>query len=306
MHGRSLRPEQAATTRRGQGPGTATRFRTSLAPSLFVPFAILLSVLVAVPSAAAVELTALTGSLSPAPGLRGNSVSGERMRVQVRSLDEIRWQNVVRQKIDIGCGAASLATILTYYFDFPTTEEEMFQPLLTQALKGTGPDVRKVGVSLKHIRDVAAKGGLAAAAFRVHARNLHKIRIPSIARVTINGYDHFVVFKQARGGRVYVADPAFGNTSYRLKAFEKIWSGVLMGFMRRTGDRPLDHLLLVGENDERVIHTDEIWRLADVDDVGRPAVLNQFTVFSKFPFIQPQVSGLRSVFPAILFTQTEF
>ena len=306
MHGRSLTPERAATTQRGQGPGTATRFRTSLAPSFFVPFASLLILLAAAPSASAAELTALTGHLSPAPGLRGNSVSGERMRVQVRSLQEIRWQNVVRQKIDIGCGAAALATILTYYFDFPTTEEEMFQPLLTQALKGTGPDVREVGVSLRHIRDVAARGGLAAAAFRVYARNLHKIRIPSIARVTINGFDHFVVFKQARGGRVYVADPAFGNTSYRLKAFEKIWSGVLMGFMRRTGDRPLDHGLMVGENDERVIHTDEIWRLTYVHELGRSPTVDQFTVFSKFPFIQPQVSGLKSVFPSFLTNRIEF
>ncbi len=79
-----------------------------------------------------------------------------------------------------------------------------------------------------------------------------------------------------------------------------------MGFMRRTGDRPLDHGLMVGENDERVIHTDEIWRLTYRDEVGRPPVVEQFTVFSKFSFIQPQVSGLQSVFPSFITNRIEF
>lgn len=259
------------------------------------------------PSASASEVSLSTGAPLPQPGLRGSASTGPRIGVRVKSLHESRWENVVRQRLDVGCGAAALATILTYYFDFPTSEEEMFQPLLAQALKRAGPDVREVGVSLRHIRDVAAKGGLAAAAFRVDRNSLHMVRIPAIARITIHGYNHFVVFKQALNGRVYVADPAFGNTSYRLRTFSRIWSGVMMGFSRRVGARPADHLLVVRPEHERVIGPEETMRLAGGPDLA-PALAKvpRFFNISTFPFIRPQVHGLQSVFPSWIGNRIEF
>jgi len=302
------RVNTATDTSRGQEPGAGTRLRAFLAPSFLrtLLFALLIALGGGGPNASAGELTTVTGSVLPVPGLRGNPGGGVRIGAKVSSLSELRWKNVVRQRIDVGCGAAALATILTYYFDFPTTEQELWQPLLAQALKGAGPDVNEVGVSLRHIRDVAAKGGLAAAAFRVEAKDLHKIRIPSIARVTINGYDHFVVFKQARGGRVYVADPAFGNGSYRLRTFARLWSGVLMGFQRRSGERPMEHPLQVGPKDERVVDSEAFMRVAAVTDVGRVPFVPRIFSFSKFPFVTPKVEGLRSVFPFARSKELEF
>jgi predicted double-glycine peptidase len=259
-------------------------------------------------SGSAAELSTATGATLPQPGLRGSASGGPTIRAKVKSLHELRWENVIRQQLDIGCGAAALATILTYYFDFPSTEEELFQPLLAAALKEGGPDVRDVGFHLGHIRDVAARGGLAAAAFRVEEKNLGRIRIPAIVRITIHGYDHFVVFKEARNGRIYVADPAFGNTSYRLRSFGKIWSGVMMGFSRRAGQRPLDHLLVVRPEDERVIASEEIMRLAAVrESAPTPATGLHFYNISTFPLIAgPRVPGLRSVFPFLLGNRIEF
>ena len=246
-----------------------------------------------------------SGSLIPQAGLRGGASSGSKLSVHVKSVDELRWQSVVRQKLDIGCGAAALATILTYYFDFPTTEAELFEPLLREALRQAGPDVKTVGFNLRHIRDVAARGGLAAAAFRVEVSDLARIRIPGIARLTIKGYDHFAVFKEARGGRVYLADPAFGNTSYRLASFKKIWSGVMMGFTRRTRVRnlPQDHLLVVKREDERGIDADEIMRTTRSTVLARApfAQTPTFGSFSTFAFVQPQVRGTESIFPVFLF-----
>jgi predicted double-glycine peptidase len=258
-------------------------------------------------SAPAAEVSMSTGPSLPQPGLRGNAVQGIRIGVGVKSLNEMRWENVIRQGQDISCGAAALATILTYYFDFPTTEEEMFHPLLALAMKEAGPDVREVGFNLRHMRDVAARGGLAAVAFRLTEKNLPQVRVPGIMRVTIRGYDHFLVFKQARGGRVYVADPAFGNTSYRLRSFSKIWSGVLMAFSRRTGEHPVDHLLAVRPEDKRVIETEDIMRVADgLLRVPAEVRLPEYFVFSKFPYIEPGVAGLESVFPSLLWKRIDF
>ena len=215
---------------------------------------------------------------------------------------------MIRQQLDNGCAAASLATILTYHFDFPSTEEEMLQPLLAAALKDAEPDVRGIGFSLRHIRDVATKGGLAAAAFRVEEKNLGRIQIPAIVRITIHGYNHFAVFKETRNGRVYLADPAFGNTSYRLRSFAKLWSGVMMGFSRRAGQRPLDHLLVVRPEDERVIASEEIIRLAAARELApRPSTGPQFYNISTFPYLPgPRVPGLRSVYPFIMGNRIEF
>jgi predicted double-glycine peptidase len=266
---------------------------------------VVLLALAVAPGASASDLS--TGAALPQPGLRGAASQGPRIGASVKSLQEMRWENVVRQRIDIGCGAAALATVLTYYFDFPATETEMFEPLLREALKGAGPNVREVGFNLRHIRNVAAQGGLAAAAFRVAEKDLDRIRIPGIVRITIHGYDHFAVFKEARGGHVYLADPAFGNTSYRLAAFSKVWSGIIMGFARRLGDRPLEHLLLVREEDERMIGPKEIMRLAtpNLVPVGVTFPRSPFRL-STFNWVDPQLRGLRSVFPFIISNRIEF
>ena len=44
----------------------------------------------------------------------------------------ITWQaiqkkNVVKQNVDYSCGSASLATILTYFYDQPTTEAQVIK-----------------------------------------------------------------------------------------------------------------------------------------------------------------------------------
>ena len=288
---------------RGSWPFLAPRLWRSV---FFTSGPFLLALFLAL-SAPASELSVITGAPLPQPGLRGGATGGPRIGVKVKSLHEMRWQNVVRQQLDIGCGAAALATILTYYFDFPTTEEEMFHPLMNEALKRAGPDVTQVGFNLRHIRDVAAKGGVVAGAFRVAPRALHKIRIPAIARITLLGYDHFVVFREARHGRVYVADPSFGNTSYTLPAFTKIWSGVIMGFTRRTGGRPTGHFLEVGPQDQRMVSFDEIMRLASTERLApSPDTGPQFFNISTFPFVQPRITGLRSVFPFFLGNRIEF
>jgi hypothetical protein len=48
-------------------------------------------------------------------------------------------------------------------------------------------------------------------------------------------------------------------------------------------------------------------RLARVPDfIEAPAKVPDFLNFSKFPFIQPQVQGLESVFPSLLGNRIEF
>lgn len=254
-----------------------------------------------------------TGPAGAETTVRGTAHAGARIRVPVTSLAELRWRNVVRQDTEIGCAAASLATLLTYYFNFPATEEEMVQALYSEALAAPAPDLEGDllyrGFNLHHIRNVAQKGGLVAAAFHVDVESIEKVRIPVITRVAIRGYDHFVVFREARGGRVYIADPAFGNTVYRLQSFEKIWSGVMMGFLRRGEGAIAEHLLALEPEDERFLTWEEVSRV--VDRIGSPRVTAPdlgATVLriSTAPFYVPQIKGLESALPALIFNYVEF
>ena len=225
----------------------------------------------------------------------------------VQSLHAMRWDNLVRQRLEVGCGAASLATLMTYYFGFPTTEEELANAMAAEAeADGQAELVRHIGFSMSHIRRVAEKGGLVARAFRVPIESIDKIRIPVIARVSIRGFDHFVVLKGAQNGRVFVADPAFGNSSYRLAAFEKIWQGALIGFVRR-GALPQDHGLMVGMEDD----PGAAWERAtdrtigSLRDVGRPASVGLSGQVIPLTVLQ-LVPGLESAFPRFLSTTTVF
>ena len=58
-------------------------------------------------------------------------------RAPVRSLLEIRQENVVVQQWDVSCGAAALATLLTYHVGEPVSEKAAAQAMLgkTDALR---------------------------------------------------------------------------------------------------------------------------------------------------------------------------
>lgn len=262
----------------------------------------------ALPAIAACLVLA-TGIAAAPPARAAAEEASYRGRVlgSVKSMHELRWDGVVRQRLEVGCGAASLATIMTYYFGFPATEQEMADAMMAEAAADGQEDlVRLVGFSMAHIKRVAEKGGLIAQGFRVPIEHLDRIKIPVIARVSIKGYDHFLVFKGAQNGRIFVADPSFGNGSYRLASFEKVWSGLMIGFVRR-GENPRDHLLLVeevdalGEAHERIAQRN---RRAVKELVGQSTVSLNVSLMP--PQMEILVPGLESVFPSVLNTRTRF
>ena len=244
-------------------------------------------------------------------GLRGLQLE----RRGIKTVYDLRWEKVTRQKLDVGCGAASLATILTYHFDFPTTEQEIADALWADAAKGHPTaqlkrDVDSRGFSLVNIRNVAEKGGLVAAGFRVEAKDLDKLHIPAITQVTVREFKHFVVIRGAQNGRVFVADPRFGNMTYRLPAFEKIWSGVLVAFsMRGVQGAPAGDVLSVKADDKAGVPLTDAMRNPRL----REMPLDQFRLIdqasyrvSTFPYVTPQIEGTESVFPSFIGHQVIF
>jgi predicted double-glycine peptidase len=164
--------------------------------------------------------------LSPAP-----SLAQEQARVQgsknIRSLQEIRSEGVVKQKWDVSCGAAALSTVLTYDFKDPTPETSIVVWLLHRVDAGR---VRaRGGFSLLDLKHFAQARGYHAEAFSgMTVEDLVMEKTSVITPIHAKGVDHFVVVKGIVAGHVLLADPAFGNMTMRVDQFQRLWkSGIV-------------------------------------------------------------------------------
>jgi uncharacterized protein len=149
----------------------------------------------------------------------------------VRSLAEMRHQGVVMQQWDASCGAAALATVLTFGFDDPVSERAAAQGMLQR----TDPLRVKVrgGFSLLDMKRFAESRGYAAEGYRdLGLEELLALHRP-IVPIDEFGYAHFVVVRGRSGAEIELADPAFGRRTMPLERFAAAWQGGVGFVLRR-------------------------------------------------------------------------
>jgi uncharacterized protein len=142
----------------------------------------------------------------------------------VKSLLEMRHENVVVQKWDISCGAAALATILNYQHGDPVSEREIAKALIGREEYLANPMLVRArqGFSLLDLKRYADRRGYEGVGYG----NLTFEDLVDLAPVMVPvnfGYPHFVVFRGIRGNRVLLADPGFGNRTMLVAKFEAAW-----------------------------------------------------------------------------------
>lgn len=140
----------------------------------------------------------------------------------ILSLNEIRNEGVVRQRWDISCGAAALSTLLTYDFKDNTPETD----IVVWMLHRTNPArVRaRHGFSLLDLKHFAQARGYSAEGFSdMSIGELASQPSAVIVPIRLKGFDHFVVVKGIEDGRVFLADPGFGNTTIKIERFQRLW-----------------------------------------------------------------------------------
>ena len=140
---------------------------------------------------------------------RQDSAVGE---VERHSLKEIRDRYVVKQQLDYSCGAAALATLLTYYFGDPTAENDVMELLVTELTKDERQLKAWRGFSLLDLKHIAQAKGYRAAGFKLTIEHLMQLAAPVIVFVQPLGYPHFAVLRGIDRGRVYLADPREGTS----------------------------------------------------------------------------------------------
>jgi predicted double-glycine peptidase len=155
--------------------------------------------------------------------------SGNQISEHVTSYAELRFRGIVRQTLDMSCGAAALATLLKGYLGLDVDEATVIEAMLNAASPENAKQISQAGFSMLELKHYAESQGLVAGGFRTdHPEELRKLRAPVLALINSRGYNHFVVVRHVWGDEVAIADPVFGNRTETLKKFEKRWNNVIL------------------------------------------------------------------------------
>ena len=149
--------------------------------------------------------------------------SGLRVDRPARTVQDLRDQNLVKQRFDFSCGAAALATILRYGFSESVTEAEILGQLFSLLAPDEVEPVRRTGFSLFHLQRVAQARGFGAQGFRMSPNQLPQLGGPVIVFIEPRGYAHFAVLRGVKDDRVYLADPSRGNIRMPTYTFLNTW-----------------------------------------------------------------------------------
>ena len=143
----------------------------------------------------------------------------------VRSLYEQRTEHVILQQYDLSCGAAALATVLSYQHGLDTTERQVALGLVDRDIYLENPEVLRIrqGFSLLDMNRYVQALGFRGEALGGLAYADLLARAPAIVPIRLYGYNHFVVFRGELGGNVLLADPAWGNRTLPLSRFLDAW-----------------------------------------------------------------------------------
>ena len=224
-----------------------------------------------------VALPVLMGALLLAPAARAETIdigSGARVHASVDSIRKLRDRNLIRQRYDYSCGAAALATILSYAYGDAVSERDVLEELFALLSAEEKDRSMETGFSLFDLQQVAQALGYRAQGFRIAAENLSQLAGPVIVYIEPRGYRHFAVLRGVRGDRVFLADPSQGNIRMPAYAFLDSWlqadgKGIIFAVEPETGlpDGPMP--LSVGTGG---LPQPEIMSVRQLLSVGNPFV----------------------------------
>ena len=145
--------------------------------------------------------------------------------VPVTSMKSARYRSMVRQQYDYSCGSAALSTLLTYHYGYAVTEQAIFEEMYA---KGDQAKIRREGFSLLDMKRYLEDHGFQADGFEAPLEKLSAAGIPAIVLINENGYNHFVVVKGLRDGRVLVGDPAGGTRALTQEVMAAMWTNGIL------------------------------------------------------------------------------
>ena len=177
------------------------------------------------------------------------------IRPKVKSQTEIKSKNIIKQKYDFSCGSATFATLFNYYLNEPISEKEAVEGLFKYGNKKN--IIKNRGFSLLDIKKFAKAKGYKVLGYKTDIEGLVELNKPAIVAIIIGNYKHFVIFRGIRKGRVFLADPALGNTIVSIREFEKMWLKNI-ALVIEPKDEKTENRLKITKEDEILLDSEEM------------------------------------------------
>lgn len=182
------------------------------------------TILAAAVLTAAVLAAAPLGSAAAGDVALGTgSGAGGFFNLGVESVQERKFRGIYRQEFDFSCGSAALASLLTFHYDRPRTEHDVFQSMYAE---GDRAQIERHGFSLLDMKRYLERNGVPSDGFQVPIDRLQTAGIPAITLIDTDGYKHFVLLKGVTDTHVLIGDPAVGVKRLSRDEFVRIWNGI--------------------------------------------------------------------------------
>ena len=179
--------------------------------------------------------------LSLAGGLAARAEDAPAQEGSVRrpkSFSERKFDGVVGQTADFTCGAASVATILTFYWNRPTTEIETLEIIRSRYTAEQWKNREGNGVSFDDLIFAAKKLGFQAAGAEIALEDLPKLAAPVILHLDKGKFQHFSVLRRAASEVYYMADSIVGQTVLTEADLRSQYTGKALAIAKRKADLP--------------------------------------------------------------------
>ena len=153
------------------------------------------------------------------PGIGGGHT------INVKSFKERQFNTVYKQQFDYSCGSAALASLFTFHYDHPVSEQVVFNEMYKN---GNQKKIQRQGFSLLDMKKFVEQNGMRADGYRTSLNRLAKVGVPAITLINNNGYKHFIIVKGVTDSNILIGDPSVGTKIVPRKKFESMWNAGIL------------------------------------------------------------------------------
>ena len=164
---------------------------------------------------------------------------------KITSWKALNEQHIIMQKYDYSCGAASLATLMKYYFNNDISEQRLLDYIKTVFNKEEYKRIEKDGLSFLELEKISRSKGYQSASVRLKFSALKQLSGPVIVFLKTKDYRHFAVLRGVKEDRVFLADPSRGNIRLPIEEFTQEWKGETFVLGKAGFGTPVRHNLAI-------------------------------------------------------------
>jgi predicted double-glycine peptidase len=164
---------------------------------------------------------------------------------RIKSWKELNEKNVIIQRYDYSCGAASLATLMHYYFKENLTEQTLLNEINNIFTEQELKVIKQSGLSFLELEKISKMKGYQVASVRLNVSALKQLQGPVLVFVQPGGYKHFAILRGVVEDRVFLADPSRGNIRMSVARFLEEWHGQTLILGKNGFGLPTNHPLTI-------------------------------------------------------------